>query len=150
MRDIATDIRVAIINAISPLTLSSVTIPVYDTELPPTINPANYVNSAAYVLITDQNETETTNNDCTIRQNVTFQISIVTKFPQGTGGKKLSENISNVIQQKMTLQYLTLPIDLQAINIRKNFSRVQIEQGTSQIAYQKILSYTLDIFFVSW
>lgn len=149
MRDIATDIRVAIINAISPLTLSSVTIPVYDTELPPTINPANYVNSAAYVLITDQNETETTNNDCTIRQNVTFQISIVTKFPQGTGGKKLSENISNAIQQKMTLQYLTLPIDLQAINIRKNFSRVQIEQGTSQIAYQKILSYTLDIFFVS-
>lgn len=149
MRDIATDIRIAIINAISPLTLSSVTIPVYDTELPPTINPANYVNSAAYVLITDQNETETTNNDCTIRQNVTFQISIVTKFPQGTGGKKLSENISNAIQQKMTLQYLTLPIDLQAINIRKNFSRVQIEQGTSQIAYQKILSYTLDIFFVS-
>lgn len=149
MRDIATDIRVAIINAISPLTLSSVTIPVYDTELPPTINPANYVNSAAYVLITDQNETETTNNDCTIRQNVTFQISIVTKFPQGTGGKKLSENISNAIQQKMTLQYLTLPIDLQAINIRKNFSRVQIEQGTSQIAYQKILSYTMDIFFVS-
>ena len=149
MRDIATDIRVAIINAISPLTLSSVTIPVYDTELPPTINPANYVNSAAYVLITDQNETETTNNDCTIRQNVTFQISIVTKFPQGTGGKKLSENISNAIQQKMTLQYLTLPIDLQAINIRKNFSRVQIEQGSSQIAYQKILSYTMDIFFVS-
>lgn len=149
MRDIATDIRVAIINAISPLTLSSVTIPVYDTELPPTINPANYVNSAAYVLITDQNEAETTNNDCTIRQNATFQISIVTKFPQGTGGKKLSENISNAIQKKMTLQYLTLPIDLQAINIRKNFSRVQIEQGTSQIAYQKILSYTLDIFFVS-
>ena len=149
MREIATDIRIAVINAITPLTLSEVTLPVYDTELPPTINPANYVNSAAYVLITDQNETETTNNDCTIRQNVTFQISIVTKFPQGTGGKKLSENISNAIQQKMTLQYLTLPIDLQAINIRKNFSRVQIEQGTSQIAYQKILSYTLDIFFVS-
>ena len=149
MRDIATDIRIAVINAITPLTLSGVTLPVYDSELPPTINPANYVNSAAYVLITDQNETETTNNDCTIRQNATFQISIVTKFPQGSGGKKLSENISNAIQQKMTLQYLTLPIDLQAINIRKNFSRVEIEQGSSQIAYQKILSYTLDIFFVS-
>lgn len=149
MRDIATDIRKAVITAISPLTLSGVTLPVYDSELPPTILPANYQNSAAYVLITDQNETETTNNDCTIRQNVTFQLSIVTKFPQGSGGKKLSENISNAIQQKMTLQYLTLPIDLQAINIRKNFSRVQIEQGTSQIAYQKILSYTMDIFFVS-
>jgi hypothetical protein len=149
MRDIATDIRIGIINAISPLTLSGVTLPVYDSELPPTINPANYVNSAAYVLITDQNETETTNNDCTIRQNVTFQISIVTKFPQGSGGKKLSENISNAIQLKMNLTDIVLPVDLQAINIRKNFSRTQIEQGTSQIAYQKILSYTLDIFFVS-
>ncbi len=149
MREIATDIRIAVINAITPLTLSGVTIPIYDTELPPTINPANYVNSAAYVLITDQNEAETTNNDCSIRQNATIQISIVTKFPQGSGGKKLSENISNVIQQKMTLDYLTLPGDLQAINIIKNFSRTQIEQGSSQIAYQKILSYTLDVFFVS-
>jgi hypothetical protein len=149
MREIATDIRIAVINAITPLTLSGVTIPIYDTELPPTINPANYVNSAAFVLITDQNEAETTNNDCSIRQNATIQINIVTKFPQGSGGKKLSENISNAIQQKMTLDYLTLPDDLQVINIRKNFSRTQIEQGSSQIAYQKILSYTLDIFFVS-
>lgn len=149
MRDIATDIRVAIINAISPLVLSGVTIPIRDTELPPSINPANYQGSAAYVLITDQNETETTNNDCSIRQNVTFQISIITKFAQGNGGKKLSENISNAIQQKMNLTDIVLPADLQAVNIRKNFSRTQIEQGSSQIAYQKILSYTLDIFFVS-
>ena len=149
MRDIATDIRIAVINAITPLTLSGVTLPVYDSELPPTINPANYVNSAAYVLITDQNEAETTNNDCSIRQNATFQINIVTKFPQGSGGKKLSENISNAIQQKMNLDDLIFPLDLEVINIRKNFSRTQIEQGTSQIAYQKILSYTLDIFFVS-
>jgi hypothetical protein len=149
MREIATDIRIAVINAISPLTLSGVTLPVYDTELPPGINPAIYQGSQAYVLITDQNEAETTNNDCSIRQNATFQINIVTKFAQGNGGKKLSENISNAIQQKMTLDYLTLPGDLQAINIRKNFSRTQIEQGSSQIAYQKILSYTLDIFQVS-
>lgn len=149
MREIATDIRIAVINAISPLTLSGVTLPVYDTELPPGINPANYQNSAAYVLITNQDENETTNNDCSIRQSANLQISIVTKFPQGSGGKRLSENISNAIQQKMTLDYLTLPADLQLINIRKNFSRVQIEQGVSQIAYQKILSYTLDIFQVS-
>jgi hypothetical protein len=149
MRDISTDIRIAIINAISPLTLSGTIIPVHDTELPTGIVPAYYQTSRAYVLITDQNESETTNNDCSIRQNVTVQISIITKFPQGNGGKKLSENISSAIQQKMTLQYLNLPADLQAINIRKNFSRVQIEQGSSQIAYQKILSYTLDVFFVS-
>jgi len=149
MREIATDIRIAVINAITPLTLSGVTLPVYDTELPPSINPANYQGSAAFVLITDQNEAETTNNDCSIRQNATVQINIVTKFAQGNGGKKLSENISNAIQQKMTLDYLTFPADLQVLEIRKNFSRTQIEQGSSQIAYQKILSYTLDIFQVS-
>lgn len=149
MREIATDIRIAVINAISPLTLSGVTLPVYDTELPPGINPAIYQGSQAYVLITDQNEAETTNNDCSIRQNATFQINIVTKFAQGNGGKKLSENISNAIQLKMTLDYLTFPADLQVLEIRKNFSRTQIEQGSSQIAYQKILSYTLDIFQVS-
>jgi hypothetical protein len=149
MREISTDIRVAIINAISPLTLSGTIIPVHDTELPVSIAPAIYLQSQAYVLITEQNETETTNNDCSIRQDATIQISIVTKFPQGNGGRKVSENISNAIQQKMTLDYLTLPNDLQVINIRKNFSRTQIEQGSSQIAYQKILSYTLDIFFVS-
>jgi hypothetical protein len=63
--------------------------------------------------------------------------------------KKVSETISDAIQLKMNLTDLVLPGDLQAVNIRKNFSRVQIEQGSSQIAYQKILSYTLDIFFVS-
>ena len=149
MREISTDIRVAIINAITPLVVGGVTIPVHDTELPSTINPAVYLGSQAYVLITDQNEAETTNNDCSIRQNAIFQISIVTKFPQGSGGRKVSENISNAIQLKMNLDDLVLPADLQAVNIRKNFSRVQIEQGSSQIAYQKILSYTLDIFQVS-
>jgi hypothetical protein len=149
MREIATDIRVAIIDAITPLTLSGKIIPVHDTELPVGIEPAYYLNSRAYVLITDQNETETTNNDCDIRQSATFQISIITKFPQGNGGKKVSETISDAIQLKMNLTDLVLPGDLQAVNIRKNFSRVQIEQGSSQIGYQKILSYTLDIFQVS-
>jgi hypothetical protein len=149
MREISTDIRVAVINAISPLIVGGVTIPVRDTELPPSIAPASYLGSQAYVLLTDQDETETTNNDCSIRQSAVIQISIVTKFPQGSGGKKACENISNSIQQKMTLTDLFLPGDLQAINITKNFSRVQIEQGSSQIGYLKILSYTLDIFQVS-
>jgi hypothetical protein len=149
MREISTDIRVAVIDAITPLVVGGVTIPVHDTELPSTINPAVYLGSQAYVLISDQNEVETTNNDCSIRQNAVIQVSIVTKFPQGSGGKKASENISNLVQQNMLLSNLQLPADLQAINLRKNFSRVQIEQGSSQIGYQKIISYTLDVFQVS-
>lgn len=149
MREIATDIRQAILAEISPLVVSGVTIPVYDTFLPPTVSPATFMGGQAYVLITDQNEAETTNNDCSIRQTASINISIITKFPQGSGGKKASETISNVIQQAITIEDLTLPNDLQLINLRKEFSRVQIEQGTSQIGYQKIIGYNLDIFQVS-
>lgn len=149
MIEIATEIRKAIIAEISPLTLSGVTIPVYDTELPPGINPVNYLGSQAYVLITDQNEAETTNNDCSIRQTASVTINIITKFPQGSGGKKASETISNVIQQAITKENLSLPAGIQLLNLRKAFSRVQIEQGSSQIGYQKIIGYNLDIFQVS-
>lgn len=149
MIEIATEIRKAIIAEISPLILSGVTIPVYDTELPPGINPANYLGSQAYVLITDQNEAETTNNDCSIRQTASVTINIITKFPQGSGGKKASETISNVIQQAITKENLTLPAGIQLLNLRKEFSRIQIETGSSQIGYQKIIGYNLDIFQVS-
>jgi hypothetical protein len=149
MREIATNIRTAILAEISPLVISGVTIPVFDTFLPPTVAPATFMGGQAYVLITDQNEAETTNNDCSIRQTATVSISIITKFPQGSGGKKASETISNVIQQALTIDNLVLPADLQLINLRKSFSRTQIEQGTSQIGYQKIIGYTLDIFQVS-
>ena len=149
MREIATNIRTAILAEISPLVISGVTIPVFDTFLPPTVAPATFMGGQAYVLITDQNEAETTNNDCSIRQTASVSISIITKFPQGSGGKKASETISNVIQQALTIDNLVLPADLQLINLRKSFSRTQIEQGSSQIGYQKIIGYTLDIFQVS-
>jgi hypothetical protein len=149
MREIATNIRTAILAEISSLVISGVTIPVYDTFLPPTVAPATFMGGQAYVLITDQNEAETTNNDCSIRQTASVTISIITKFPQGSGGKKASETISNVIQQALTIDNLVLPADLQLINLRKSFSRTQIEQGSSQIGYQKIIGYTLDIFQVS-
>ena len=149
MREIATNIRTAILAEISPLIVNGVTIPVFDTFLPPTVAPASFMGGQAYVLITDQNEAETTNNDCSIRQAATISISIITKFPQGSGGKRASETISNVIQLALTIDNLVLPADLQLINLRKSFSRTQIEQGTSQIGYQKIIGYTLDIFQVS-
>jgi hypothetical protein len=149
MRELGTDIRVAVLAAISPLVVEGVTIPVFDSFLPPSVNTPSFMSGIAYVLITDQNEAETTNNDCSIRQNVNLTISIITKFPQGSGGKKASETISNAIQNKMVLADISLPGYFQAINLRKNFSRTQIEEGVSQIGYQKILSYTFDIFQVS-
>ena len=148
MKEVASEIRKAVYDAITPLTLSGVTIPVYDSFFPPTASEASYDGGTAYVLITDQDEAETTNNDCSTRQNVRLSIDIVTKFPMGFGGKKASENISNSIQQNITLANISIPVDWQVINIRKDFSRTIIEQGSSLMAYRKLISYTFDVFEV--
>lgn len=149
MKEVSGELRKAVIDAITPLTLAGVTIPVRDTFFPPTATEASYLSGTAYVLITDQDEAETTNNDCSTRQNVRLTIDIVTKFPTGFGGKKASENISSVIQQAITLDNISIPSDWQIINIRKDFSRTLIEQGQSQMAYRKLISYTFDVFEVS-
>jgi hypothetical protein len=148
MKEVSSELRKAVIEAITPLTVAGVTIPVRDTFFPPTANPATYQNGQCYVLITDQDEAETTNNDCSTRQNVRLTIDIVTKFPTGNGGKKASEDISNAIQQAVILGSINLPADWQILNIRKDFSRTIIEQGSTQVAYRKLISYTFDVFEV--
>lgn len=148
MKEVASELRKAVLDAVTPLELDETEIPVRDTFFPPNATEATYGGGSCYVLITDQDEAETTNNDCDTRQNVRLTIDIVTKFPTGFGGKKASEEISNVIQQAITIPNITIDADWQIVNIRKDFSRTIIEQGTSQMAYRKLISYTFDIFEV--
>jgi hypothetical protein len=146
MKEISSDIRKAVIDAITPLNLAGITIPVKDSFLNPNVTPATYLGGQAYVLITDQDENETTNNDCSLRQNVRLTIDIVTKFPSGSGGKKASEDISNFIQENIVLGNISIFSSWQILNIRKDFSRSIIEQGSTQVAFRKLISYTFDIF----
>lgn len=146
MKEVASELRKAVLDAITPLVVGGVTIPVTDSFFTPTEEVVNYAGAICYAIISDQDEAETTNNDCSTRQNARLTIDIVTKFPMGFGGKKASEDISNEIQQAITLDNIAIDSDFQILNIRKDFSRTIIEQGTSQIAYRKLISYTFDIF----
>lgn len=146
MKEVASELRKAVLDAISPLVVNGVTIPVTDSFFTPTEDVTNYAGAICYVIISDQDESETTNNDCSTRQNTRLTFDVVTKFPSGFGGKKASEDISNEIQEAVTLGNIAIDSDWQILNIRKDFSRTIIEQGTSQIAYRKLISYTFDIF----
>lgn len=146
MKEVASELRKAVLDAVTPLEIGEIEIPVIDGFFTPTAEVANYAGAISYVIISDQDESETTNNDCSTRQNVRLTFDVITKFPSGFGGKKASEDISNVIQQAMTLGNIAIDSDWQILNIRKDFSRTIIEQGTSQMAYRKLISYTFDIF----
>ena len=146
-KEVASDLRKAVIDAITPLTVGGVTIPVKDSFLNPNVTPANYLGGQAYVLITDQSDTEVIGNRCSPRQTVNLTIDIVTKFPMGASGKLASENIASSIRPMITKSILVMPSDWLIIDI-KSFSQSIIEQGTTQIAYRKLLRYSFDIWQV--
>lgn len=147
-KEVASDLRKAVIDAITPLTVGGVTIPVKDSFLNPMVTPANYLGGQAYVLITDQTDTEVIGNRCSPRQTANLTIDIVTKFPMGASGKLASENISSSIRPMITKSILVMPSDWLIIDI-KSFSQSIIEQGTTQIAYRKLLRYSFDIWQVA-
>lgn len=147
-KEVASDLRKAVIDAITPLTVGGVTIPVKDSFLNPMVTPANYLGGQAYVLITDQTDTEVIGNRCSPKQTANLTIDIVTKFPMGSSGKLASENISSSIRPMITKSILVMPSDWLIIDI-KSFSQSIIEQGTTQIAYRKLLRYSFDIWQVA-
>jgi hypothetical protein len=147
-KEVASDLRKAVIDAITPLVVGGVTIPVKDSFLNPNVTPANYLGGQAYVLITDQTDTEITGNRCSPRMTANLTIDIVTKFAIGFSGKLASENIASSIRPMITKQVLVMPSDWLIIDI-KSFSQSIIEQGTTQVAYRKLLRYSFDIWQVA-
>jgi hypothetical protein len=147
-KEVASDLRKAVIDAITPLVVGGVTIPVKDSFLNPNVTPANYLGGQAYVLITDQTDTEVIGNRCSPRMTANLTIDIVTKFPIGSSGKLASENIASSIRPMITKQVLVMPSDWLIIDI-KSFSQSIIEQGSTQVAYRKLLRYSFDIWQVA-
>jgi hypothetical protein len=146
-KEVASDLRKSVIDAITPLVVGGVTIPVKDSFLNPNVTPANYLGGQAYVLITDQSDTEVIGNRCSPRQTVNLTIDIVTKFPMGASGKLASENIASSIRPMVTKPIIAMPSEWLIVDI-KSFSQSIIEQGTTQIAYRKLLRYSFDIWQV--
>ena len=144
MKEIASNLRKSIIDSISPLIVNGVTIPIFDERFNPNATAASFEGSQAYVIISDQNEAETTDNKCGVRQSANITIDIVTKYPLNGGGKKACEDISNVIQLIID-RFIIIP-GWQVLNVRKEFSRNIVEQGNTLTAYRKLISYTFDCF----
>lgn len=102
----------------------------------------------AYILITDQNEVETTNNQCTFRKTVTIALDIVTKYPLNFGGKIASELIANAIQEQVSLLNSNAVSfsGFQVLNTRLELSRSFIENGDTETAYRKLLVFNHTIY----
>lgn len=99
MQDISTILRIAYFSLLSTIKIDNVLVPTYDEMVP--LNAVNPIIKGAecYILILDQSEQETTGTMCNDRENASITLKVVTKYPKGSGGKKLCEEISGQIQK---------------------------------------------------
>jgi len=149
MKEISYRLRDAYATLLNPLTVESVVIPIFDERVNPKSVIPTFKGGKAYILITDQNEVETTNNQCTFRKTATIALDIVTKYPLNIGGKIASELISNAIQEIVLngvgIQSIAIP-EFQVLTTRLEFSRSFIENGDTETAYRKLLVFTHSIY----
>lgn len=149
MKEVSYRIRDAYTTLLNPLTVASITIPIFDERVNPKSTIPTLKGGKAYVLITDQNEVETTNNQCSFRKTVTIALDIITKYPLNVGGKIASELIADKIQQIILsgvgIQAIYIP-EFQVLSSRLEMSRAMIENGDTETAYRKLLVFSHTIY----
>lgn len=149
MKEISHLIRKAYLDLLQPLIVEGVTIPIGDTILNVNQTPATYRSGKAYVLVTDQTETETSNNDCSFRQNATIVFDCIVKYPNGVGSKLAVELLSDAIQQKVvSLDVQTININqtgFQVLNTQKAFSQSFTEIGETLTVFRKRITFTQQV-----
>jgi hypothetical protein len=144
MKELSYRLRLAVIDAISPLIFDSVEIPVFDQVVNPSTQLPIIRGAQTYVLVNNQSQSETTNNKCTNRFNGNLTFDVVTKYPKNMGGSLVSELIGELIMNEINN---TLEIDsFQLLNVNMNFNSNLHEQGKSETAFRKIISYSFDTF----
>lgn len=148
MKEISHRLRKAYYDLLNPFVIEGVTIPIFDQRVNPETTIPTYRGGNTYVLITNQTEVETTNNQCTFRKQASITLDIVTKYPLNHGGSLASELISDAIQQEVHLK-LSNPIaftGFQVLSTKLEFSRAMIENGDTQTAYRKLLAFSHSIY----
>jgi hypothetical protein len=103
----------------------------------------------AYILIVDQNEVETSNNDCSQRITSVISIDIVTKYPLNVGGLLSCELIANeVLEAVNTLTGQPIQINESGIQVLSTTllnSRTFTENGGNLTAFRKRLTFSHSI-----
>lgn len=136
--NISTIIRGKYTEALKGLEYEGTPIPIFDE----TVNPASaipIINGAeCYVVFQNQQERMAgIQNFCKIRIQADITVRVVTKYGL-TGGKKLSEDIADIIDSRIR-SYRGNNIGVERVDL---IQRSTVEQGKENTAYQKILIYT--------
>lgn len=148
MKEVSHHLRKAYLDLLSNLTIDSTIIPIFDERINPKVSIPTFKGAKAYILITDQNEVETTNHQCTFRKTATLTLDIITKYPLNVGSKLSTELISDQIQQIIhTFNNQNVNFDgFQVLNTKLEFSRNIIENGDTETVYRKILAFSHSIY----
>lgn len=143
MKEVSQYIRQSYLLGLNPLTVNGVVVPVKDERLGNTA-PAVFGLGKAYVIIRDQLEQPTDANFCGIIQEASITLDVITKYPKGSGGKLLSEQISNEIQVKVNpfaSQSLNIDSQFKILGVRKDYSNAIVEETETETVYRKIIIY---------
>ena len=150
MRNTTLPLRIAYFQALTPLIVDGITIPVYDEQVPQGVNPPPFMDCIqAYVIITDQQEIETTNDKCQFRKDSNISFKVVTKFNGKTGRKLPVELINDAILTKVHSFYNIIPQinpDFQISRIRLSVNVFIAEYGMTETAFTYNMIFNNEIY----
>jgi hypothetical protein len=144
MNEISTNLRIAVIDAISPIIVEGVTIPIFDSRVNPSIAIPVLRGAKAYVIIRDQQEVETIGCKVGTRQNAIINLDCIAKYPANVGSKVTAELISGEIQPLIN-RFMTLT-GWNLMNVTKVNSNSIVEQGLTETSFRKLITYSFDVF----
>lgn len=150
MLDASGPLRNAYLGLLAGVNISGTPIPIYDEQLPNPIPagklpPATIGAAKVYILVTNQTETDISPK-CNFHQECSITIDIVTKYPVSQGGKKLSEEISNQVQQLIYPSPDGHNLDVgpyfNCYYVSKELSRGLTEFNMDSTVYRKLIVFT--------
>lgn len=137
--NISTIIRGKYIQALSGLKYGNVAIPIFDEVVNPSAVIPVINGAECYVILQNQQERDDgIQIYCQYRILADITVKVVTKFGT-TGGKKLSEDIADLIDSKIRSGRNANLISVSDVSL---IERSTIESNKDNLAFQKILIYT--------
>jgi hypothetical protein len=142
MFEVQSELRKAYLEKLSTVSINGTVIPFYDERVGP--KPPMIGTATAYGIITNQTADDILIK-CGFYQDCSITIDIVTKYPKQMGGKLLSEQISNQVQQLLrtgnTADYPEME-GFQIVTTRKIIDRSITEDNLMDTIYRKIITFT--------
>jgi hypothetical protein len=149
MKETSHLLRKAYIDLLTPFVIEGVTIPIFDYLVNPNVTIPKYRGADTYIIIGDQSEVETSNNDCSQRTTSVIGLDIVTKYTLNVGSSLAAALISNqLIQEVNTLTGQPIQINqtgIQVLGTELINSRNFVDQGGSLTAFRKRLTFSHSI-----